>query len=98
MSSAIPLLVRRILLAQGPGAVWVSCTCLPCSLKLWRSFLTKESHEGRKFAALELKVIITLFVWNFALESTPAELSSMSAQDLMAHTPQQCYVRLAQPA
>lgn len=51
---------------------------------------------GRKFAALELKIIITLMVWNFVLEPTPAELSSMSATDLMAHTPQQCYIRLSQ--
>lgn len=98
MSSAIPLLARRIPSAQGPGAAWVSCTYLLCSLQVLEKLLTKEPCEGRKFAALELKIIITLFVWNFALESTPTDLSSMSAQDLMAHTPQQCYVRLAQPA
>ncbi|TRX96048.1 hypothetical protein FHL15_003190 [Xylaria flabelliformis] len=50
---------------------------------------------GRKFATLELKMVITLIVWNFMLEPTPKELSSFGAQDLMAHTPQQCYIRLA---
>ncbi|GAB1743990.1 hypothetical protein NU219Hw_g1030t1 [Hortaea werneckii] len=51
---------------------------------------------GRKLASLELKIIIVLIVWNFRLLPTPPQLSSFLGQDKITHTPQQCYLRLAE--
>lgn len=51
---------------------------------------------GRKLATLELKIIMTLIIWTFELQPTPAALSSFLGQDGVTHEPQQCYLRLAE--
>jgi hypothetical protein len=38
---------------------------------------------------------MTIIFWNFKLLPVPAELSSYGAVDVVAHVPQQCYIRLA---
>ncbi|KAK5122321.1 hypothetical protein LTR85_004232 [Meristemomyces frigidus] len=50
---------------------------------------------GRKLASLELKIIMTLIIWDFELLPTPPALSSFAGQDKITHVPQQCYLRLA---
>ncbi|KAK0327107.1 hypothetical protein LTR54_003128 [Friedmanniomyces endolithicus] len=50
---------------------------------------------GRKLASLELKIIILLVVWTFDLLPIPESMASFAAKDMMTHTPQHCYVRLA---
>ncbi|KAK4548598.1 hypothetical protein LTR36_009508 [Oleoguttula mirabilis] len=49
----------------------------------------------RKLASLELKIIMTLIVWNFELKPTPPPLSSFAGLDKITHVPQQCYLQLA---
>ncbi|KAK5135427.1 hypothetical protein LTR08_005215 [Meristemomyces frigidus] len=51
---------------------------------------------GRRLASLELKIMVTLIIWNFELHPTPAALSSFAGQDKLTHAPQQCYLRLAE--
>ncbi|CZR65123.1 related to TRI13-cytochrome P450 [Phialocephala subalpina] len=50
---------------------------------------------GKKFAYLEMRTVMTIIFWNFKLLPVPAELSSYSAFDSVAHVPQLCYIRLA---
>lgn len=51
---------------------------------------------GRKLASQELKILVTLIIWNFELQPTPAELSTFAAHDVLTHGPQKCYLRLAE--
>ncbi|TKA29918.1 hypothetical protein B0A54_15044 [Friedmanniomyces endolithicus] len=57
--------------------------------------LAFESRAGRKLASLELKIIILLVVWTLDLLPIPESMASFAAKDMMTHTPQRCYVRLA---
>ncbi|TKA31521.1 hypothetical protein B0A54_15655 [Friedmanniomyces endolithicus] len=54
-----------------------------------------DNEKGRKLASLELKIIILLVVWTFDLLPIPESMASFAAKDMMTHTPQHCYVRLA---
>jgi len=54
-----------------------------------------NDRVGRKLASLELKIIILLVVWTFDLLPIPESMASFAAKDMMTHTPQRCYVRLA---
>ncbi|KAI5365414.1 putative cytochrome P450 [Septoria linicola] len=49
---------------------------------------------GKKWALLEIKIILTLIFWHFELQLTPAELSTHVAIDGVTHRPAQTYVRL----
>lgn len=49
---------------------------------------------GRKWAMLELRIVLTLIVWNFELQLTPEALSSWRAIDGVTHRPEQSYLRL----
>ena len=49
---------------------------------------------GKKWALLEIKIILTLIFWNFELLPTPPELSSHVACDGVTHRPRDTYVRL----
>lgn len=51
---------------------------------------------GRKLGEMQLRIFITLIVWNFHLEPTPASLSSFSKHEELTTCPQQCYLRLAE--
>lgn len=54
--------------------------------------LGERGCYGRKMAYVEMKLLITLIVWNFQLQKCPKELSSYAAIDKMTHVPQQCYI------
>lgn len=60
-----------------------------------RYLLMSRACVGKKLAYLQMRITITLLLWNFELQTTPAELSSYRAVDKMVHNCQQCYVRLA---
>lgn len=49
---------------------------------------------GRRLAYIEMKIFLTLLVWNFELQKCPAELSGYASMDALTHAPQQCFVRL----
>ncbi|KAK8038815.1 hypothetical protein PG993_007226 [Apiospora rasikravindrae] len=49
---------------------------------------------GKKLALQALKPQFALFVWNFKLLETPAELNSYDAVQKFAREPTQCYLRL----
>ncbi|KAF2172646.1 hypothetical protein M409DRAFT_16608 [Zasmidium cellare ATCC 36951] len=49
---------------------------------------------GRKWAHLELRIMLILIIWNFELLPTPKELSSFRSYDGVTHGPERCYVRL----
>ncbi|KAK3069043.1 hypothetical protein LTR53_012922 [Teratosphaeriaceae sp. CCFEE 6253] len=53
---------------------------------------------GRKLASLELKILFVLIIWNFELVATPPALSGFAGRDIMTHTPQDVYLRLAELA
>lgn len=49
---------------------------------------------GRRLAYLEMKIVITLIVWNYEMLRAPAELSGYKAVDELTRRPKQCYLRL----
>ncbi|KAI8163204.1 Cytochrome P450 monooxygenase [Colletotrichum sp. SAR 10_70] len=49
---------------------------------------------GRRLAYLELRIIVTLIVWNFELLRCPDELSGYAAKEGLTFKPKDCYVRL----
>jgi cytochrome P450 len=49
---------------------------------------------GRRLAYMEIKVVISMLVWSFELQPTPAKLSDHSGLEGIARVPKQCYVRL----
>jgi len=50
---------------------------------------------GRRLAYLEMRLLLTLLVWNFRMQPCPEELSSFAAVDGVTHKPAKAYVRLA---
>jgi cytochrome P450 len=49
---------------------------------------------GRKLAYLELRIMITLLVWQFRLGKCSEALSGYGAVETLTHKPKDCYVRL----
>ncbi|KAM3418109.1 hypothetical protein BST61_g6314 [Cercospora zeina] len=49
---------------------------------------------GKKWALVEIKIILTLIFWHFELLPTPPELSSNRPTDVLTHRPEQNYLRL----
>lgn len=49
---------------------------------------------GRRMAYLEMRVLITLFVWNFEFLACPEHLSGYESVLVSANRPKDCYVRL----
>ncbi|KAK4139716.1 cytochrome P450 [Dichotomopilus funicola] len=49
---------------------------------------------GRRLAYLEMRIMVTMLVWNFELLPCPPELSDYAAVDAMTHKPQRAFVRL----
>ncbi|KAL3426511.1 Cytochrome P450 1A1-like protein 1 [Phlyctema vagabunda] len=49
---------------------------------------------GRKWAALELRIMVVLIIWNFQLEAIPEVLSSFKPKPGLAHRPEMAFVRL----
>ncbi|KFA73887.1 hypothetical protein S40288_00895 [Stachybotrys chartarum IBT 40288] len=49
---------------------------------------------GRKLAYLEMRIIMTLFVWNFEFMQCPEELSSYDPVEELTRKPKMCYIRL----
>lgn len=48
---------------------------------------------GRKLALLEMRIVLTLTLWNFELLETPEKLSGYAAVNVLTYQPQQCYIR-----
>lgn len=53
---------------------------------------------GRRMAQLELKLLMTVFLWKFEFEQCPPELSGFEAVDGVVHAPHYCYARLKKVA
>ncbi|KAK8105471.1 hypothetical protein PG999_008830 [Apiospora kogelbergensis] len=51
---------------------------------------------GRRLAYLQLRILMTLIVWNFEFGSLPEELNSFDAVDSLTTKPIKCFVRLAE--
>ncbi|RYP91192.1 hypothetical protein DL770_002669 [Monosporascus sp. CRB-9-2] len=51
---------------------------------------------GRRLAYLELRILMTLLLWNFELGPLPRELNTWEKVDDLAIKPAKCYVRLAE--
>lgn len=49
---------------------------------------------GRKLAYIEMKIFLTLILWEFELQKCPEALSSYAAVDKLTHAPQQSFVKL----
>ncbi|KAI0911987.1 cytochrome P450 [Ustulina deusta] len=49
---------------------------------------------GRRLAYIELKIPLTMLIWNFELLKCPEELSSYSGQLSFVNKPRNCFVRL----
>lgn len=49
---------------------------------------------GPKFAHLEMRVLVTVLLWNFELMKCPEELSGYTAVDDLFHKPRDCYVKV----
>lgn len=56
--------------------------------------LGPRSCFGRRLAYLELRIMLTLLIWNFDLLECPAELSSWNGKSGIVYKPIQCFVRL----
>lgn len=53
---------------------------------------------GKRLVYLEMRILLTLVVWNFDLLACPAGLSGYQASLITTNEPQQCYVRLREVA
>ncbi|KAK8042521.1 cytochrome P450 [Apiospora phragmitis] len=51
---------------------------------------------GRRLAYLQLRILMTLIVWNFEFGPLPEELNSFDAIDTLTTKPVKCFVRLAE--
>ncbi|KAK6853116.1 cytochrome P450 [Apiospora arundinis] len=51
---------------------------------------------GRRLAYLQLRILMTLIVWNFEFGPLPEELNSFDAVDTLTTKPVKCFVRLAE--
>ncbi|KAH8127756.1 hypothetical protein ACSS6W_008700 [Trichoderma asperelloides] len=49
---------------------------------------------GRKWAMLEVRIMVSLIIWKFRLEEIPAALASFKPKPGLAHRPEMAYVRL----
>ena len=49
---------------------------------------------GKRLAYIEMRLMITMIMWNFELLKCPEALSGYAAIDKITHKPQQCYLRL----
>ncbi|KAK1720886.1 cytochrome P450 [Colletotrichum lupini] len=49
---------------------------------------------GRRLAYLEMRIIVTMIVWNFQLLPCPKELSGYAPKEGFTYKPKDCYVRL----
>ncbi|KAI0190595.1 cytochrome P450 [Astrocystis sublimbata] len=49
---------------------------------------------GKRLAYIELKILLTMLIWNFELLKCPDDLSSYSGQLSFVNKPRNCYVRL----
>lgn len=49
---------------------------------------------GKRLAYLELRIMLTLLVWNFDFEQCAPELSSYESIDIFTTMPRQCYAKL----
>ncbi|KXH66315.1 cytochrome P450 [Colletotrichum salicis] len=49
---------------------------------------------GRRLAYLEMRMIVTMILWNFQLLPCPKELSSYAPKEGFTYKPKDCYVRL----
>ena len=56
--------------------------------------LIQDFDTGRKWAALELRIMVALIVWKFKLEAIPEPLSSFKPKPGIAHRPEMAFVRL----
>ncbi|KAI1375643.1 cytochrome P450 [Hypoxylon crocopeplum] len=56
--------------------------------------LGTRSCFGKRLAYLELRILLSLIVWNFRLVQCPPELSNYEQNAGITHKPRQCYVRL----
>lgn len=57
--------------------------------------LIQDFDTGRKWAALELRIMVVLIIWHFKLEAIPEPLSSFQPAPGLAHRPEMAFVRLA---
>jgi cytochrome P450 len=53
-----------------------------------------RSCFGRKLAYVQMKIILTMVIWNFELLECPKKLSGHSARLALTYKPHQCFVRL----
>lgn len=49
---------------------------------------------GRRLAYLEMRIVVTLMIWNFHLLPPSKELSGYEAVETLTYKPKNCYVRL----
>ncbi|KAI0473332.1 cytochrome P450 monooxygenase [Xylariaceae sp. FL0804] len=56
--------------------------------------LGTRSCYGKRLVYLEMRIVITLILWNFELMTCPPSLSGYSASLITTNEPKQCYVRL----
>lgn len=52
---------------------------------------------GKRLVYVEMRILLTLILWNFELLSCPARLSGYRSILVTTNEPRQCYVRLREP-
>lgn len=57
--------------------------------------LGTRSCFGKRLAYLQLRILVTLIVWNFELSRCPDELSGYGHKTMLTTEPTQCFVRLS---
>lgn len=57
--------------------------------------LGTRSCFGKRLAYLQLRILVTLIVWNFELARCPDELSGYGHKTTLTTEPTQCFVRLS---
>lgn len=81
--------------ASGPQLVSYIPIHMGDSKLICKAFsLGTRSCFGKRLAYLQLRILITLIVWNFELSRCPDELSSYGHKIMLTTEPTQCFVRL----
>lgn len=57
--------------------------------------LGTRSCFGKRLAYLQLRILVTLIVWNFEFSRCPEELSGYGHKSMLTTEPTQCFVRLS---
>lgn len=84
----------RMSLGAGPRGCFGENNALSVNLVAVKRANSVSLGTGRKWAMLEIRIMVVLIVWKFRFEELPEALGSMKPKQGIAHRPEMAFVRL----